>query len=187
MVESYSGFGGNGEHTGLKEKLEERGVSKVFICGLANDFCVGITALDSAKRGFKTYIIEDAARFVAQKNKEKMNKRLFDNNVNLVKSYNLLANYNPEKNKPQLNILNVNLDDEKQWKRLKSPRTLQAMKNLKITIDELNPVKQEEQIEEDSALQVTKFSLVSGEEKAEIEKKRKLIIKERAEIIKNKG
>ena len=47
------------------------------------------------------------------------------------------------------------------------------MKNLKIKIDELNPVKEEEQIEEDSALQVTKFSIVSGKEKDEIERKEK--------------
>lgn len=63
-VDSYSGFYDNGRKnsTGLSEFLKERGVDEVFICGLALDFCVEYTAVDAAKEGFKTVVIEDATR-----------------------------------------------------------------------------------------------------------------------------
>jgi len=44
----------------LFEYLNEQKVTDVFICGLAYDFCVGSTAIDSAKNGFNTKIIKDA-------------------------------------------------------------------------------------------------------------------------------
>jgi nicotinamidase/pyrazinamidase len=40
-------------------------VKKVFVTGLAYDFCAGSTALDSAKAGFDTYIINESTRSVA--------------------------------------------------------------------------------------------------------------------------
>lgn len=57
MIESYSGFGDDGEDTGLEQKLNELGITKVFCCGLAYDYCVGATAASAALRGFETYII----------------------------------------------------------------------------------------------------------------------------------
>lgn len=47
----YSGFGACIEKTGLVEYLQEQGVEKVFVCGLALDFCVKNTAIDGAKNG----------------------------------------------------------------------------------------------------------------------------------------
>jgi nicotinamidase/pyrazinamidase len=44
--------------------LKARGVTEVFVCGLATDYCVKFTALDAAQRGFKTHFIEDASRGV---------------------------------------------------------------------------------------------------------------------------
>ncbi|MEN6458243.1 MAG: bifunctional nicotinamidase/pyrazinamidase [Thermoguttaceae bacterium] len=63
-VDSYSGFFDNGRRrsTGLAEYLRERRVTDVFVCGLATDYCVKFTALDAARLGFKTYVIEDACR-----------------------------------------------------------------------------------------------------------------------------
>lgn len=65
-IDSYSGFFDNGHRksTGLGEWLRERGVTEVFVCGLATDYCVKFTALDAAKFGFKTHLIEDACRGV---------------------------------------------------------------------------------------------------------------------------
>ncbi len=65
-VDSYSGFFDNGHRraTGLDKYLRERGVTAVFICGLATDYCVKATALDAVELGFETYIIEDACRGV---------------------------------------------------------------------------------------------------------------------------
>ena len=65
-VDSYSGFFDN-EHlraTGLGDYLKERGVTDVFIVGLATDYCVKFTALDAVMLGFKTTVIEDACRGV---------------------------------------------------------------------------------------------------------------------------
>lgn len=65
-IDSYSGFFDN-EHkraTGLGAYLQERGVSEVFIAGLATDYCVKFTALDAVMLGFKTSVIVDACRGV---------------------------------------------------------------------------------------------------------------------------
>lgn len=65
-IDSYSTFFDNDHRksTGLKEYLRERGVVEVFIAGLATDYCVKYSALDSVKSGFKTYVIKDACRGV---------------------------------------------------------------------------------------------------------------------------
>ena len=65
-IDSYSGFFDNGHRksTGLGEWLKERGVTEVFVCGLATDYCVKFTALDAVKLGFKVGLIEDASRGV---------------------------------------------------------------------------------------------------------------------------
>lgn len=65
-IDSYSGLFDNGHRksTGLGEWLKERGVTQVFVCGLATDYCVKFTALDAVQFGFKTTLIEDASRGV---------------------------------------------------------------------------------------------------------------------------
>lgn len=75
-VDSYSGFGSIGEHTGLLEFLHEHRISTIFICGLAYDFCVGSTALDSAANGFTTYIIANACGTISKESSNAMNGRL---------------------------------------------------------------------------------------------------------------
>ena len=63
-IDSYSGLFDNGHRksTGLGEWLKEKGVTEVFVCGLATDYCVKFTALDAVSFGFKTRLIEDASR-----------------------------------------------------------------------------------------------------------------------------
>jgi nicotinamidase/pyrazinamidase len=65
-IDSYSGLFDNGHRksTGLGEWLKSRGVTEVFVCGLATDYCVKFTALDAIQFGFKTHLIEDACRGV---------------------------------------------------------------------------------------------------------------------------
>ena len=65
-VDSYSGFFDNGRRaaTGLGDYLREQGVRRVYVCGLATDYCVAFTALDGAALGFETYLVEDACRGV---------------------------------------------------------------------------------------------------------------------------
>jgi len=63
-VDSYSAFeeADRKTLTGLGGYLKERGIKRVFVTGLATDFCVAWTALDARKAGFEVYVIEDAAR-----------------------------------------------------------------------------------------------------------------------------
>ena len=65
-VDSYSAFvEGDGRHaTGLAGYLRERGIERIFICGLATDFCVAWSALDARKAGFEVVVIEDACRAI---------------------------------------------------------------------------------------------------------------------------
>ncbi len=64
--DSYSGFYDNGHRksTGLGDYLKTQGVTQVFVCGLATDYCVKFTALDAVAMGFRTTLIADAARGV---------------------------------------------------------------------------------------------------------------------------
>ena len=63
-VDSYSAFteADGKTSTGLAKYLEARGLRRVFVAGLATDFCVAWSALDARKAGFETYVIEDACR-----------------------------------------------------------------------------------------------------------------------------
>lgn len=63
-VDSYSAFeeADRKTTTGLHGYLQERDIRKVFVAGLATDFCVAWTALDARKSAFETYVIEDACR-----------------------------------------------------------------------------------------------------------------------------
>lgn len=59
-AEAYSGFDG----TSLADDLRQKGVQRLFVCGLATDFCVRATALDGRKEGFDVVVLEDAIRAV---------------------------------------------------------------------------------------------------------------------------
>jgi nicotinamidase/pyrazinamidase len=63
-VDSYSAFteADGKTTTGLAAYLKARKLQKLFIAGLATDFCVAWTAMDARKAGFEAYVIEDACR-----------------------------------------------------------------------------------------------------------------------------
>lgn len=65
-ADSYSGFFDNGKKkdTGLGDYLKEQGIIEVAVVGLATDYCVKFTVLDSLDLGFNTTVIEDACRGV---------------------------------------------------------------------------------------------------------------------------
>ncbi len=63
--DSYSGFQGkDAAGVGLAERLRESGVQKIFVGGLATDYCVKHTVLDGVKEGFQVVLLEDAIRGV---------------------------------------------------------------------------------------------------------------------------
>jgi nicotinamidase/pyrazinamidase len=59
-LEAYSGFQG----TLLDSLLKERGIKRVFICGLATDYCVKNTAIGALNLGYTTFILSDAIKGV---------------------------------------------------------------------------------------------------------------------------
>lgn len=61
-VDSYSGFFDNDHKTatGLQDYLNHHEVKKLYICGIATDYCVKYSALDARHLGFDTYVVEDA-------------------------------------------------------------------------------------------------------------------------------
>ncbi|HEX4354756.1 MAG TPA: isochorismatase family protein, partial [Polyangiales bacterium] len=63
-VDSYSAFleADRKTETGLAGYLRERKIKRVFLCGLATDYCVAWSALDARKFGFQAGVIEDACR-----------------------------------------------------------------------------------------------------------------------------
>ena len=63
-VDSYSAFreADKKTTTGLGAYLKARGLSRVFVTGLATDFCVAWTAMDARREGFDVSVIEDACR-----------------------------------------------------------------------------------------------------------------------------
>lgn len=69
-VDSYSAFrenpGPDGARpsTGLGAWLRARGVARVFLCGLARDFCVRFSAEDAAAEGFEAVVLDDLTRAV---------------------------------------------------------------------------------------------------------------------------
>ena len=63
-VDSYSAFveADGKTTTGLAAYLKARNIARVFVAGLATDFCVAWTAMDARKAAFETYVVEDACR-----------------------------------------------------------------------------------------------------------------------------
>jgi nicotinamidase/pyrazinamidase len=63
-VDSYSAFveADKQTQTGLGGYLKQRGLKRVFLAGLATDFCVAWSALDARRQGFEALVIEDACR-----------------------------------------------------------------------------------------------------------------------------
>ena len=63
-IDSYSAFleADHKTSTGLAGYLKERGITDVYIVGIATDFCVAWTAIDAAKLDFNSYVVSDATK-----------------------------------------------------------------------------------------------------------------------------
>jgi nicotinamidase/pyrazinamidase len=68
-IDSYSAFFENDRRTatGLHHYLQGRGFRRVFLTGLATDFCVAYSAEDAADLGYGVFVIEDACRGIGIK------------------------------------------------------------------------------------------------------------------------
>jgi nicotinamidase/pyrazinamidase len=94
-VDSYSAFRENpdGEgrrlSTGLAAWLQARGVTRVFVCGLARDFCVRWSALDAAAAGLGTVLLDDLTRAVVPGSREAVDADLARAGVAMARSADL--------------------------------------------------------------------------------------------------
>jgi nicotinamidase/pyrazinamidase len=94
-VDSYSAFrenagpDGRRSTTGLAAWLQARGVGRVFVCGLARDFCVRWSALDAAAAGFETIVMDDLTRAVFPERRAEVDAALAAGRVRVVRSAEL--------------------------------------------------------------------------------------------------
>ncbi|HDD31394.1 MAG TPA: isochorismatase family protein, partial [Thermococcus litoralis] len=77
-----SGF----EGTNLAEILKEKGVKRVYICGVATEYCVRATALDALKHSFEVYLIRDAVKGIKPEDEEKTLRELEDKGAKIISS-----------------------------------------------------------------------------------------------------
>jgi nicotinamidase/pyrazinamidase len=84
-VDSYSGFYDNDHKssTGLGEFLKDCNVDVVDVVGLAFDFCVGYTALDSKKLGFETTVLKDLTKSISNETEKDMIDKLKKANIKI--------------------------------------------------------------------------------------------------------
>ena len=81
-------FWDNGDCTqsSLFFDLLERGVTDVYVCGLAFDVCVKCSATDAVSQGFRTHVIVDACRGVTPEGIAETKKQLTKNGIILLES-----------------------------------------------------------------------------------------------------
>ena len=65
-IDSYSAFYENDRRTptGLAGYLRERGFKRIFLAGLATDYCVHYSAVDARREGFDAVVVESGCRAI---------------------------------------------------------------------------------------------------------------------------
>jgi len=92
-LDSYSAFFDNGHRraTGLSAYLRARGVTQVFVAGLASDYCVYFSAKDARGEGFEVAVLEDASRGIAPASMAAAKTDLLARGVRFVQASEVLA------------------------------------------------------------------------------------------------
>jgi len=94
-VDSYSGFLENDKktETGLDGYLKGRSVDRIFVCGLAMDYCVFFTAADGASKGYAVYYITDLTKPVGSPENSISNafKTMEKKGVRFIRSHDIKA------------------------------------------------------------------------------------------------
>jgi nicotinamidase/pyrazinamidase len=90
--DSYSAFKeANGRLTGLAAYPDSRSIRRVFLVGLATDFCVAWSAVDAVHFGFTTFVIEDACRAIDVNDSLAIARNdMLEEGVTLIKSGDIL-------------------------------------------------------------------------------------------------
>ncbi|RKS55541.1 nicotinamidase/pyrazinamidase [Gillisia mitskevichiae] len=90
-IDSYSGFYDNAhlKSTGLAGYFKDKGVSTLYFCGLAADYCVYFSIIDALKEGFEAILIEDATKAISQENFEKAKIEILHAGGKIIRSSDL--------------------------------------------------------------------------------------------------
>ncbi len=92
-IDSYSAFRENDKKTltGLEGYLRNLSVSKTYFCGLALDYCVFYSAMDSKELGFETYVIIDGTKGIdsPEGNIDKSLNTMRKKGIKIIESNNL--------------------------------------------------------------------------------------------------
>ncbi|GGG06791.1 bifunctional nicotinamidase/pyrazinamidase [Pontibacter amylolyticus] len=91
-IDSYSGFYDNGrlKSTGLADYLRGKGVTQLYLAGLAADYCVYYSAIDALDEGFETFVLENAIRAISPESYEAARKDLLEKGGRRIQSSDLL-------------------------------------------------------------------------------------------------
>lgn len=103
-VDSYSVFWDNKkmQETTLSSQLQEKSVTDIYICGLAYDVCVGATAVDALKSGYRTILIDDCSRGVDLVDIEKTKATVISSSGVIVNSNQVKAMVEGRDRRPEL-------------------------------------------------------------------------------------
>lgn len=81
----YSAFGAEG----LKEFLKDRNVHQLFVVGLALDFCVKDTLIDSIKEGFETILVLDGTRGITEEGSKEAKEEFLQIGGKIIEAWEL--------------------------------------------------------------------------------------------------
>jgi len=92
-VDSYSAFFNNGgfEKTELEALLDEKQVGKVYVVGIALDFCVFWSAKDAQKLGYETIVIKDATKGIFQESMDHAVEEMTKQGIQILTSESVLG------------------------------------------------------------------------------------------------
>lgn len=81
-IDSYSVFWDNAKmsETTLNAQLKMKGITDIYVCGLAYDVCVGATAVDAISSGYRTILLDDCCRGVDLKDIENVKEKVVATN-----------------------------------------------------------------------------------------------------------
>lgn len=91
--DAYSGFEGSDENANsLQAVLQEKKITRLYIAGLATDYCVKATAIDGLQNGYDVYVIVDAVEAVNVKSGdgEKALEEILKRGAHLIRSDELI-------------------------------------------------------------------------------------------------
>lgn len=116
LVDSYSVFADNEKksETTLGAEMRARGITDVYVCGIAYDVCVGATAADALSSGYRTILIDDCSRGVDLKDIENTKKTIESAHGVIIESKQIRPMVEGRDRRPELGYkLAIELNDDK--------------------------------------------------------------------------